>query len=386
MVESRWLRWIGPGVVALGAVGFIASTTFGAGDRPWAPRACAGPPGDLSAAARDGDPPNTADRRHEPWFRLDPVLGPDGALRAQRLAVGLGGDRIRTTVELPPESFVAGPFGRVVLVGSDDGAISRLQAFDVEHGCAWAVAEERAVIRRATVDPAGTAIYETRVDRASRADLGVWLRPIDGSSPARHVLDPLATDVRFGRTFSTEFTWAVARDRLAIQSCGEVACRTRIIAPVGGPGVTLDVPDLGPLVGLDRDLVVTYAACRGLPCPIVSTDLATGERRVLEPDGGPAVLVATPDGVRLIHEIRTESGRGLRSVALDGSAVMDVGAIPDGLSLHPSTIQADSGTRLPRGWILLAPEGRLPVDHVSARPQIRRIPDGMTVPLDEASR
>ncbi len=34
MVESRWLRWIGPGVVALGAVGFIASTTLGAGGPP----------------------------------------------------------------------------------------------------------------------------------------------------------------------------------------------------------------------------------------------------------------------------------------------------------------------------------------------------------------
>ena len=53
MVESRWLRWIGPGVVALGAVGFIASTTLGAGVRPWMPDACAESPPDLVAAARD---------------------------------------------------------------------------------------------------------------------------------------------------------------------------------------------------------------------------------------------------------------------------------------------------------------------------------------------
>ena len=53
MVESRWLRWIGPGVVALGAVGFIASTTLGAAGRPWTPSACAGPPAASIAAARD---------------------------------------------------------------------------------------------------------------------------------------------------------------------------------------------------------------------------------------------------------------------------------------------------------------------------------------------
>ena len=70
--------------------------------------------------------------------------------------------------------------------------------------------------------------------------------------------------------------WDVAGDRLAIQSCGEVACRTRVIAPGGGPARLLDAPDLGLLVGLDGDRVVTYASCRGLPCPIVSTDLATG--------------------------------------------------------------------------------------------------------------
>jgi len=43
---------MGPGVIALGAVGFIASTTLGAGVRPWVPNACAGSPPDLVAAAR----------------------------------------------------------------------------------------------------------------------------------------------------------------------------------------------------------------------------------------------------------------------------------------------------------------------------------------------
>jgi hypothetical protein len=245
MVKSRWLRWIGPGVVALGAVGFIAATTVGAGVRQWAPRACAGRPTDRIAAARDPGPPSVADFlagfHAEPWFRVDPVLDADGALGAQRLAVGLEGERTARIMDLPAESFAVGPFGRVILVGSDDGATSRLVAIDVASGCSWTIGDDRAVIRRATIDPAGAGIYEMRVDRVSRADLGIWLRPMDGRSPSRRVLAPIASDGRFGRTYSTEFTWDLVGDRLAVQSCGEAACRTRIISPRDGSAVILDV-------------------------------------------------------------------------------------------------------------------------------------------------
>jgi len=386
MVESRWLRWIGPGVVALGAVGFIASTTFGAGPRPWTPRACAGPPPELIAAAKNVDARTAASVRGAPWFRLDPVLDGTGALHGQRLAFGLDGDPTARTLDLAAESFAAGPFGRVVLVGSDDGATSRLEALDVASGCSWAIAEERSVIRRATIDLAGSAIYEVRVDRATRADLGVWLRPTDGRVPARRILGPLAPDPRFGRTFSTEFAWDLAGDRLAVQSCGEVACRTRIISPLGGPPRTLDAPDLGPLVGLDGDRVVTYEACRGLPCPIVSIDLTSGDRRVLASAAGLAVLVSTPNGARLVHEARLGAGLGLRSVALDTGDASDLGPIPDDLRLHPSTDRAAAATRTPRGWVLLVSDARMPADGRSGHPQLRRVPDGTTVPLDEASR
>ncbi len=386
MVESRWLRWIGPGVVALGAVGFIASATLGAGIQPWTPRACAGPPGDRVAAARDAGPSDLATLRGTPWFRLDPLLDAAGGLRGQRLTFGLDGERSARSLDLPAESFAAGPHGRIVLAGSDDGARSQLQAVDVASGCAWAIGTERAVIRRATIDPSGASIYETRVDRVSRADLGIWQRPIDGAGPARRVLAPLAPDGRFGRTFSTDFTWDLAGDRLAVQSCGEVACRTRVIAPRGGPVTTLDVPDLGPLVGLQGDTAVTYEACRGLPCPIVSTDLRTGARQVLAPAAGLAVVVPTADGARLIHEVGASTGRELRAVRLDGGWAADLGPIPDDLRLHPSAIRAGAATRLPPGWVLLAPDGRLPAATNATRPQLRHVPDGSTVPFDEALR
>jgi hypothetical protein len=384
MAESRWLRWIGPGGVALGAVALIASTTLGAGTRPWGPRACAGPPGDAIAAARQPGPAAPADMRREAWFRLDPLLDGEGALRGERLAAGLGDGRSEPAADLPPESFASGPFGGIVLVGSDDGSASRLQAFDVAEGCTWSVATERDVIRRATADPAGATIYETRVDRTSRADLGVWRRPLDGG-PARRILDPLPADARFGRTFSTEFTWAADGERLAIQSCGEVACRTRIVALDGSPADDLEEPDLGVLVGFAGDRAVTYGACRGWPCPIVSVDVRTGTRITLDASGGQAVVAPTSEGARLVLETQRATGRNLRSLSLDGAAASDLGPIPDGLGLGLGPGRSAAATRLPEGWILLAPDSAS-ADGQAVRQQLRRIPDGMAVPLDEAMR
>jgi hypothetical protein len=386
MVGSRWLRWVGPGIVALGAVALLTSAAVGAGLRPWAPSACLGPPTSGAMGARAGTANVPRDMRGSPWFRLDPVLDGAGTLNGQRVTIGLDGERSARALDLPAEAFTAGPFGRVVLVGSDDGTTSRLRAVDVAKGCAWALADEPDVIRRATVDPAGTAIYEMRVDRATRADLGIWRRPIDGSDAARRVLGPPRVDGRFGRTFSTGFSWDLAGGRLAVQSCGELACRIRVIAENGDDTMTLESPDLGPILGLDRDIVVTYEACRGFPCPIVATDLRDGSRRVLAPAAGLAVMIETPDGSRVVHETRTTSRRVLRSVAPDGAAAADLGSVPDELRLHPAADRAAAATILPPGWVLLAPDGRLPLDTTTNGSELRHVPDGSTVPLEEAVR
>ena len=81
MAESRWLRWIGPGGVALGAVALIASTTLGAGTRPWGPRACAGPLGDAIAAARQ---PATLSRLRHPGYVIATLASATSALASVR--------------------------------------------------------------------------------------------------------------------------------------------------------------------------------------------------------------------------------------------------------------------------------------------------------------
>jgi hypothetical protein len=338
----------------------------------------------LVNASRVPGPATASDLGTEPWFRVDAALDRDGALRAQRLVVGIGAGRLRRASELPAESFVAGPFGRLLLVGTDDGSVSRLAAYDVARDCQWPVASERDVIRRATLDPATATVFETRVDRSSRADLGVWRRPLDGAAGAVPVLDAPPPDERFGPTFSTDFTWDASGTRLAVQSCGELACRTRfVVAPAGTTEPPVD-PEAGPIVGLTDDELVAFAACRGRPCPIVATDLGSGERRVVEPLADRATVVAGSDRSRVVVERVDRTTRTLVALDLDDDAGLSVGADPAGLGLV-TPLDAASGMRVPPGWILLGPDGRLPDDQATIRPRLRRITDGLTVGLDEVA-
>jgi hypothetical protein len=390
MVEHRWLRTIGPGVIALSALVAVGWSTGEATGRPWAPLACAGGGTERIAAVRDRATLALADLGTAAWMRLDPRLDVDGALVGQRLWVGIHERGSARVMDLPAESFAAGPFGRVVLVGADDGRTSSLFTVDVATGCTSSVAQEADVIRRATISPAGDMVFESRVDRTSRADLGIWRRPLDASRSASRVIDPLPADTRFGRTWSTEFAWSVDGEALAVQSCGDLACRTRVVATDTGAARVrlLDDPALGPLVGVAGTRLVTYEACRGLPCPIVAVDIDSGARTPLSGAAGFAVLTA-PDGEpRLVHEADGTSGRHLRAVSPDGRNASDLGPIPTTLRLTPDGPRSGTGTRLPTGWVLLSPEGRLPLDADSSGPRLtlRHVPDGRSVLLDEVTR
>jgi len=130
---------------------------------------------------------------------------------------------------------------------------------------------------------------------------------------------------------------------------------------------------------------VTYGACRGWPCPIVSTDIRTGTRLTLDANGGPAVVAPTSGGARLVLETPRAAGRTLRSMSLDGATASDLGRVPDGLGLGFGPQQPGLATRLPEDWIVLAPDPTS-ADGSAVGRQLRRIPDGITVPFDEAMR
>jgi hypothetical protein len=371
MAETRWFRRAGPAVAALAAVAVITSTTFGAPDRAWVPEACAGPP------RIGGSAPGT-------WYRIDPVLAA-GARAGQQLAVGRPGEWAARQLDLDAESFAAGPFGGAVLVGSDDGRRTRLSLIDAARACAWALAESVDVIRTATLTPDGTTLYEYRVDRRSRADLGLWQRPLDGSRPASRVLPPIVADARFGPTWLTDLAWSEDGRSLAVESCGEVACRIRVLDPATGEVRLVSDPTVGDLVGLAGDRLVAHGACRGLPCPLLSLDLRNGTSVVLDHAAGQAVLSRDPAGRPVVvHEVGA-AGQTLRMIGLAGQDPDVIQGDPDGRRLVAGPGRSAGAAETLPGWILFGPDGRLPIDGV-IRPVLRHVPDGRTVPLDEVSR
>ena len=141
MESLRWLRFAPLAIlVAAGAAGNARPVAGAGAERPWEPPPC--------PAGETGDPPGAA------WYRLEPALDATGTLAGMRLTVGIDGTAGRH-LDLGPESFASGPTGGRILVGEDDGALSRLSALDAVRGCSMAIAEEASVIRSAVMAPDG---------------------------------------------------------------------------------------------------------------------------------------------------------------------------------------------------------------------------------------
>jgi hypothetical protein len=234
------------------------------------------------------------------------------------------------------------------------------------------VATSTDVIRHATVEPGGTAIFEFRVDRADRTDLGVWRR-VPGAPAAERVLPPLAPDAAFGPTWLTELGWSTDGRRLVVSSCAEVACRVRILDLDGGRVRTVADPRNGSVVGLAGDALVVRGACRGLPCPVARVDVVTGRRAPLDDvagsvelrrdaSGRPVVVVEGLEGPRATRVVDATSGDVGRPV---------VGPFAPVLGTRP-----ELAVELPPGWFTVAdPTG----------PQARRFDDPTLRRLEEVA-
>ncbi|MFL5757651.1 MAG: hypothetical protein ACJ77N_15340 [Chloroflexota bacterium] len=204
------------------------------------------------------------------------------------------------------------------------------------------------VVRSAVLTPDGAAVVEHHVDRATRADLGIFRRRIAGGELVR-VADPVAWDDAYGATWTTDLV-ATADGRVVVGSCGQFMCRARVASR---DGATRSVDRIGPVIGLLGDDVVAYKTCRGLPCGIdaVATD---GTRRAISVAAGRARIA---DG-RLVFEdaIRT------RLVVVDASKrTVDLGPLrADRHLVATSTAVAAGGAR----DVFLSPDGRIPADGI----------------------
>lgn len=337
MESTRWLK-VAPLALAIaaGVVGIGRPMAGAAGDPPWEPPPCPG-------GAASGPPGAGA------WYRLDPVLDRRGALASMKLTVGAAGAAGRW-VALAPESFASGPVGGLVLTGSDDGSASHLQVLDPGRGCASAVADEAAVIRSAVLAPDGRAVYQHRVDRRTRADLGVWRQALGegqrAAGEAVRVLPGLTADEVHGRTFTTELL--IAPDgRLVVSSCGLEACRDRVLDPSSGT-VGL-VERIGSGLGVVGGRLIARDVCAGDPCAVLAVDLASGGRRVVAERASAAAV----DGGSLVYE-----ADGSRVASLDlatgrTSGPLDAGGVP----LRRGSL-AQAGAEVPGGSVALAPGGR----------------------------
>ena len=340
MEAVRWFRGLAPlaALPLLAGMGIGIPHALSAADPPWQPPPCRGTDG------RVGPGPAAIT-----WYRMDAVLDATGTLAGQRLTLGVLGGRSRH-LDLPPESFASGPVQGQLLVGDDNGSSSRLRILDVDRGCATPVTSEADVIRSAILAPDGGAIWEHRVDRAMRADLGIWRRGPDPDTTTR-VLTGVTADERYGPTFATELRWT-GDGRLAVSSCGELACRSRVLDPATGH--VASVEGTGPMVGVDGDSVIAHDVCHGFPCPIVGVDAVTGRRTTLVEEAGPASMGGV-DGHTLVFEGRDgfletfDLRSGTRRRVTDGGGLMPV---RDGS-------MATSFMAVPAGAVLVAPDGRV---------------------------
>ncbi len=355
--RTRWIALTLP--VALAAVAALARPAppgvLAAGPQP--ERACA------QAPDMDGNSTTVADG--SPWYRLDPMLDAKGSLVGRTLTAGRGS--VRWTAELPPESFASGPVGGRVLVGDDDGRRSRLRLFDTGRGCWTTVATEASVIRSALLTADASGLYEHRVDRATRRDLGVWQR--DGRAPnaTRQILPGLDSVAEYGPTFST--TLLLADDgQLAVSSCGERACRTRVVDPA--TGATSRASGTGPAAAVLSGRLLVLEACDGLPCPVRSIDLASGESSALGAAMGSAVLAAGGSGLVVFP-----GERGLRIATTRGAAAISDVPGSSGLAPVPRTSTSESGFEAPRGRVAVAPGGSV------ADPALVRLLDPATLQI-----
>jgi hypothetical protein len=308
------------------------------------------------AACRDGA---AASRREGPaWYRLDPALDPDGTMTGWRFLAGRAAERRVVELALPVESFASGPRDGRVLVGADDGRRSTIRLVDVGRHCATVLYEGRELIRRAVLTPESAAIVEFRLDRGTRRDLGVWLRPLDGSKP-RRIVEPLARNDRLGLVFSTALSWSADGHHLAAASCGEAACLTRIYDRRTGYVTTIDDEHVGEVIAVVGDELVAYGGCATLPCRIVARSLDTGRIRVLAERAGLASVAARS----LAYEDYRHHGRVV-IVGLEGGVVRTVDLRP-GNRLVPGEARALAGIEAPTGSVPIAPDGR---PSVSRRP------------------
>lgn len=256
MSRRRWAVWLGP-PVALVAIALLLSR-FQAGAEAGG-RATVVPAGTCTSSPMEKDAQGKPNLANGPgsWWSLSGRLDANGTLTGRQLALGRGGGA-NLALDLAPDATASGPTGGIVAVTADDGRHSQVRLVSIDKSCAFVVHETAELARGAIVNPGDGSVLAHLVDRASRADLGTWRYAADGSGQPTLVAPGLEPDPDRGPNWVTDLRLGPDGSMLAVQSCTDMGCLTRVFDLGRGavPIARLE-GEQGPLIGLTAGAAVT---------------------------------------------------------------------------------------------------------------------------------
>jgi hypothetical protein len=324
----------GAGLIA--ALHLLPAADAGRSKGPPALTACAAAPAIGPAAAAQ---PGT-------FFKTEARLDATGTLVGQRLYIGAGGQSTAWG-DLPAESSATGPIGGVIVVAEDDGAHSTVRLAMASGACWTTIHTTTSVVRRAIIDPADGSVLLHLVARTARADLGVWRMASPGAQPVQ-VLEPLPAGLALGPVWATDLQLDPAGRMLAVQSCLDRACVTRIVdlAATNRPAIVIRGQQQGPMLGFAGDRLVTWAACDGFPCGVLAWDLAASSATQLVADASAAavtgdgrLLLAILDGPgAVVVDLATGQVKSLHGLAAGDRPIATGGLAGSGLEVGPDQL------------------------------------------------
>lgn len=305
MSRRRWKLWLGPPIALVAAALLLGRFQPGAeaGGRV-TPR----PVGVCAKAA-----PNLrgAQPAKGTWWRMADRMDATGTLVGRTLFAGRDG-ATNLTLELGAESSASGPVGGIVTVTSDDGRFSDVRLVSATEGCSWLIHRTQDVVRSAILDTSGGSVLAHLVTRETRADKGTWrIAGMDPDATLALVLAPLPIQPELGQIWATELLLDQPGRHLAVQSCAEAGCLTRIVT-LDGSGVgttTLGGLAQGSMIGFTGDRLLTWAHCQGLPCEVQAWRVGVAKPEILVDLAAGAAL--TRDG-RYLLAVLDATGRATR--------------------------------------------------------------------------
>jgi len=296
------------------------------------------------------------------WKTIDRVDA-SGAIVGRQLFVATSSGTTANAI-LPVESSISGPVDGLVVVTEDDGTRSSVLLVDVAAGCSVTIDERADVVRNAIIDPHDGAVFAHLVARDSRVDLGTFRIARTGSAwSAALVAEPLvgALAREVGQVFGTGLAIDGSGHLLAVQSCTDLACLTRIFdlaRPRAAPTI-LRGADQGPLVGFAGQRLVTWSACVGNPCGLSAWDVSGSGRRSLA--GGADSAAITADGRRLVVLLANEQGTALAELDVASGRSSRLRGLPSGARPLGAGPAASQGLEVASNQVALAIPGSNPL-------------------------